>query len=201
MSRNTIGVDMTKKSSSRKRMVIVSVVALPILIPSLLRKNILNALPPTEDGVTAEVNSHSNVTLTALLHFRSPSVRIRKRQAIPPSRPTTAISARPMNSHTLGVKRISLIDSALNSELKSQITTPRPIMIGSAIFHQRPLLFGVSLIINQTARNFSTTSLISPDKAIGLLTPTPLTPVASNGLTSSGLIFPVATTGIFTPAS
>src|SRR5512140_2423198 len=51
-------------------------VLLPTVIPSLCIKTTATAVPPTVEGVMAEVNSHNIITLNACSQLRSFSERI-----------------------------------------------------------------------------------------------------------------------------
>lgn len=137
MTKATIGQKITKNNSSRNNIVIVRVVARPMFMPSRLRKIMLNALPPTDDGVIAEVNSHKKVVRHVALHFSSRSVRLLKRHAMPKSRIPTATNAAAIAAIVTGVMLISRRASILNSLLKSHTTTARPITIGIAIFQSK----------------------------------------------------------------
>ena len=67
-------VAITKNNSSRKRQVIIRAVLLPASIPSRFRNHTIRLLPPTEDGVTADVNSHNTFTLNACFQLSCLSV-------------------------------------------------------------------------------------------------------------------------------
>ena len=73
------------------------------------------ALPPTADGVMAEVNSHSSVTFSVFHHDSLRSVMARKRHAMPKSLPAMARTAKKRLKTTHGVKCISENVDALNS--------------------------------------------------------------------------------------
>ena len=60
-----IGMEITKNSSSKNRLVNIIAVLRPALIPSLLRNTTMRLLPPTAEGVTADVNSQRILTRIA----------------------------------------------------------------------------------------------------------------------------------------
>ena len=92
-----------------------------------------NALPPTDVGVIAEVNSHNIVTFVADFHDRRLSDSVRKRHAKPKSRPKSASNAKERPNTACGVNRISFRALMSNSRPKSHITTPIPIVTGMMI--------------------------------------------------------------------
>ena len=82
-----------KKPSSSISVVRVIAVARPSFMPSRPMNIMDNALPPTDVGVIAEVNSHNIVTFVADFHDRRLSDSVRKRHAKPKSRPNRASNA------------------------------------------------------------------------------------------------------------
>ena len=133
------GQNTTKKSSSRKSVVIISVVARPNSIPCVLRKTIPKVLPPTADGVIHDMNSQSISTFHAFPHGRSRLVSVRKRQVSPKSRPSMKITPKTMQSTARGVKSIERKTSERfsfrDSSHSIHATTPSPMTTGSATFH------------------------------------------------------------------
>ena len=69
--RSISGQRRTKKSSSRNKQATIMAEARPISTPSFFRKRTIKLLPPTEEGVTAEVNSQSTFTLKTCRHERA----------------------------------------------------------------------------------------------------------------------------------
>lgn len=127
------GQKIVKKSMSRKSIVIVRVVALPIFIPSRFRNIMLNAEPPTEDGVMADVNSQRKVILNDFFQLRSFRVKTWNRQAMPPSLSAIAINAHEKPMMDNGVSLTLLRASGLKSLLKRNMATTIPIITGMAI--------------------------------------------------------------------
>ena len=66
-TKKTIGNNKEKYSSSRKDVATTIEVLFPISRPSFHIKIVANAVPPTADGVIADVNSHNIIILK---HFR-----------------------------------------------------------------------------------------------------------------------------------
>ena len=79
MQSSTSGKTRAKNSSSRNDVTMTMPVLRPSEKPSLWTKKMATLVPPTADGVTADVNSHSMMTLNARRQPSSPSVRMRMR--------------------------------------------------------------------------------------------------------------------------
>ncbi len=85
-----------------------------------------NALPPTTEGVIAEVKAHIISVRIALFHVRSGHAIVWNLHAKPKSRPTTNISAN-ARKPTVCQSRVSPLSvSALMSRKISQAATPNP---------------------------------------------------------------------------
>ena len=85
-------------------MVIIIAVERPKLSPSPVRYIIPKLLPPTVDGVTADVNSQSMLTRSACPQVMSWSVSVRKRHVRPKSRP--AMKSRASRKYPIDVVEI-----------------------------------------------------------------------------------------------
>ena len=96
-------------------MVSISVVARPNSMPWVLRNTMPSELPPTAEGVTQLVNSHSKSTLYAWLQRSCLSVSSRKRHERPKSRPNMQQKARKMQKTAQGVNRMHRHTSARSS--------------------------------------------------------------------------------------
>lgn len=145
--RSTIsGQASTKKSSSRKSVVIISVVARPNSIPWLLRNTIPRLLPPTAEGVIHDVNSQRKSVLKDFPHDSWWSVKALNRQESPKSRP--AIPQNPKNiQNTVRADQSMLLQissrfSFLASWININTTTLSPIATGRRIFHVAKVLCG-----------------------------------------------------------
>ena len=145
VNRMTIGHEITKNSSSRKRVVIISVVARPSSMPSRLRNIMPSDEPPTAEGVMHDVNSQRKSTLNACIQRSLWPVRARNRQLSPTSRPIMNTQAMSRKRTVWAVTRMewrTCPRSSLRASCTNiSATTPRPMSTGSMTFQAEKVFF------------------------------------------------------------
>ena len=150
--RNIKGNIMLKYNSSRNDVAITIDVLFPTLSPSFQMNMVANAVPPTADGVIAELNSHSIIIRRHFIHDNFFDDNIRNLIIYPKSRKNiirNAISIKMTDKNEKCNREKSILSKSLTRNHK---TIPNPNTVGSIILESFSLLivlFPVSDIVTK----------------------------------------------------